>query len=248
MESKKKNNVVKSLYEQKFKKRDYGKSAIILNSDHQRMLTIVKEINKTKNKLKILDVGCARGYLSGALKKLGENTICGIELSEIAAKEAEKYLDEVIIGNIEEIDLPYPTGYFDVIICSNILEHLFDPKNTLIKLKRYLNKDGVLLVILPNVAHYTVRLALLRGKWEYQDTGILDVGHIRFFTKKSAVRMFKEAGYSIEKILPSSIKLPFPFNVLDKMAERIFTKLFSKFCDTLVVYTYLYILRQNIKV
>lgn len=243
MESKKRNDVVKSLYEQKFKKRHYGKNTVVLNSDHQKILTIVKEVNKTKNKLKILDVGCARGHLSGALKKLGENTVCGIELSEIAAKEAEKYLDEIIIGNIEEIDLPYPAEYFDVIVCSNILEHLFDPKNVLIKLKKYLNKNGILLVVLPNVAHYTVRLALLRGKWEYQDTGILDVGHIRFFTKKSAVKMFKEAGYSVDNILSSSIILPFPFNIIDKIVGGIFTKLFNKFCDTLVVCTYLYILK-----
>nr|WP_240912232.1 class I SAM-dependent methyltransferase [Thermococcus sp. M39] len=239
---------VKSLYEQKFKKGDYGKSAVFLNPDphhyHQRILQIVKSINKTKPKLKVLDVGCATGYLSAPIKKFGDNLVYGVEISELAAKEAEKVLDGVIVGNIEEIDLPYPEGYFDVIICSDVLEHLFDPKNTLIRLKRYLNKDGVLLVVLPNVAHYTVRLALLRGKWEYQAHGILDIGHLRFFTKKSAVKMFKEAGYSIEGIIPYTV-LPFPLNVLDKMLRRIFTRLFSRFCDTLFAYTYLYVLKPR---
>ncbi len=237
---------VGSLYEQKFRKGDYGEKSCFLNPDphhyHQRILQIVKAINKTKHNLKVLDVGCATGYLSASIKKFGNNSVYGVEISELAAREAKKVMDEVIVGNIEEIDLPYPKGYFDVIICSDILEHLFDPKNTLVKLRKYIKRNGLLLAVLPNIAHYTVRLALLKGKWEYQDHGILDIGHLRFFTKESAVKMFKDAGYSVENIIPYLV-LPTPLNTGN--IRKMFIKLFSKFCDTLFAYTYLFMLKPK---
>jgi SAM-dependent methyltransferase len=146
----------------------------------------------------ILDVGCATGYLGKELKLKG-NKVIGLEISEKAAEEAKRDLDEVIIGNIEEIDLPFSEKYFDVIICADVLEHLFDPKNILIKLRKYLKDDGEMLVVIPNIAYWAIRLQMLLGKFEYEEQGILDNGHIRLYTYKTAKELVGEAGLNIIK-------------------------------------------------
>lgn len=146
----------------------------------------------------ILDVGCAAGYIGGELKKNG-NKVFGLDISEKAVQDARKVLDDVIVGNIEDIILPYREKQFDVIICADVLEHLFQPEEVLAKLGKYLKDDGVIIVSLPNVAHWSVRLSLFWGRFEYEDAGLLDKGHIRFFTYDSALKMFGRAGYNIKK-------------------------------------------------
>ena len=84
-----------------------------------------------------------------------------------------------------------------MIICSNILEHLYDPCGVLKTLFPYLKKDGRLIVSLRNIANWTIRLKLLFGKFEYERIGILDRSHIRFFTLRTAKRLIKDAGYRI---------------------------------------------------
>ncbi|NJE12847.1 class I SAM-dependent methyltransferase [Thermococcus sp. LS2] len=166
-------------------------------SGHYKILKFIEALNKKP--LTILDVGCATGYFGAKLKEMGHK-VYGVEISEKAGLEAKKLLDDVIIGDIEEIDLPYPERYFDVIICADVLEHLFNPKDVIIKLKRYLKHDGYLIASIPNVANWKIRFDLLKGKFEYSEVGPLDFGHIRFFTYYTAKRMFEEAGYKIEMV------------------------------------------------
>jgi len=152
-----------------------------------------------KNK-KVLDVGCATGQVA---KKLIENKceVVGIEIDDESAQLAKKYCKDVIIGDIETLEtLPYPEKYFDVIIFADILEHLKDPQAVLLKLKKYLRKDGYILCSIPNIAHIYIRLNLLLGKWEYRDAGILDRTHLRFFTRKTAIKLIEQAGYKIVEI------------------------------------------------
>jgi len=202
---------------------------------HQKILDLIG-----KNQ-KILDVGCASGYLGRELKKKGAE-VYGIEISEKAGKEAKKALNGVIIGDIEKINLPYPENFFDVIVCADVLEHLFDPTATLIELRNYLKDDGRLIVSLPNVANWWVRKELLLGRFEYQNTGLLDKGHLRFFTRDSAKRCFLEAGYKIVKV-DLNITLPKIFRI----ANKIFP--FSSFCKkcfpNLFSFQFLFILMKE---
>jgi len=125
----------------------------------------------------------------------------GIEIDKESAQIAKKYCKDVIVGDIETMDsLPYPEEYFDVIIFGDVLEHLKDPLSVLKKLKKYLNKNGYIICSIPNIAHIYVRLNLLFGRWEYQDTGILDKTHLRFFTKKTAIKLIEDAEYKIEEL------------------------------------------------
>jgi 2-polyprenyl-3-methyl-5-hydroxy-6-metoxy-1,4-benzoquinol methylase len=133
----------------------------------------------------ILDVGCAHGYLGRAVKEVQVCEIVGIELNENAAQEAAMYLDRVFCENVELFFPPHPPGYFDCIIMADILEHLVNPWKVLAQYVPYLAEEGVFVISLPNVRHYRVVGRLILGCWDYEESGILDNTHLRFFTLKS---------------------------------------------------------------
>lgn len=150
---------------------------------------------------KILDIGCGEGNLLAALKGFDvAGEIVGVEINDEAASLARKKVDRVFVGNIEEMELPHK-NYFDCIILADVLEHLVDPWKVLKKCNRYLKKGGYIVASIPNIRHYSISIdLLLKGEWSYQLSGILDVGHLRFFTRKEIVKYFREAGFEIEEV------------------------------------------------
>ena len=144
----------------------------------------------------VLDVGCASG---GLLAALGDHAGRreGIELDPVAAAAAGSHADAVHVGRVDEVDVP--VAGFDVVVLGDVLEHLPDPLVALRRAQDWLRPEGRLVVSLPNVAHWTVRVGLLRGRWEYRDSGILDDTHLRFFTWASGARLVAEAGFEIEE-------------------------------------------------
>ncbi|MFA5142847.1 MAG: class I SAM-dependent methyltransferase [Candidatus Omnitrophota bacterium] len=148
---------------------------------------------------RVLDVGCGIGSFGAFLKSRRERPIevVGIELDADAARQAEKNLDNVIVGDAGTIELPFDKGYFDCIIYGDILEHLADPWAVLAGHKEFLRPGGWIVASIPNIAHYKTRRMLRRGEWNYEDAGILDRSHLRFFTIKSIKQMFKDAGFKI---------------------------------------------------
>jgi 2-polyprenyl-3-methyl-5-hydroxy-6-metoxy-1,4-benzoquinol methylase len=93
---------------------------------------------------------------------------------------------------------------FDVILIGDVLEHMVDPGKVLSELKKFLKPEGKFVISLPNVAHYSVRFGLLKGRWNMTNSGILDKTHLRFFTRVTAIELLTKAGLSIEVIRPSS--------------------------------------------
>jgi len=160
-------------------------------------MKIISYVSKNK---KVLDVGCATGYLAKQMKKNGCH-IVGIEIDEEAAKIARNFCDEVIVCDVEEIkELNYPNGFFDVTVYADILEHIKRPDLLLTKFKKYLAPNGYVVASIPNVARFSTRIGLLFGKFKYEDAGIIDITHLRFFTLKTAKQLFKTTLYKIEKI------------------------------------------------
>ena len=150
----------------------------------------------------ILDVGCAFGITGERLKKRpGIKEIVGIEQDRGAYEEARKRLDKVFLGDVQDIDLPYKDGHFDCIIYGDVLEHLVDPWSVLKKHRRFLKDDGIVIASVPNIRHYRIISRLLQNRWDYEERGILDYTHLRFFTLKSLKEMFFESGYEIEKLI-----------------------------------------------
>jgi len=162
-------------------------------STHQKTIDLVPE------GARVLDVGCAQGYISEQL--VGEGCeVFGIELDPDAAELARRHCAEVIVADMDTLtELPWPEHSFDVILCMDILEHLKDPARALKLLKLYLRPDGIVIVTLPNVANWWIRFRLLRGRWDYHPFGICDKSHLRFFTLNTARDLLAEAGFSIAK-------------------------------------------------
>src|SRR3989338_5183148 len=149
---------------------------------------------------RLLDVGCGSGGLSMRLKEKGIEAV-GVEKDEKLCVLAEEKLDTVISGDIENLKLNYPEGYFDCIMYADILEHLTDPLDVLEKHKAYLQKDSYVIASIPNVRYYKIILRLiLSGAWDYSDAEMLDRTHIRFFGLVNIIELFEKAGYEIAEI------------------------------------------------
>jgi 2-polyprenyl-3-methyl-5-hydroxy-6-metoxy-1,4-benzoquinol methylase len=146
----------------------------------------------------ILEIGCGvggTGRLAIANGKCAR--YCGIELNMHAAAAAARHLHEVIHGDVEALDLPWSPGQFDVLIMSEVLEHLTDPWSVLRKLHPLLKPGALILAGSPNVSHYRVILMLIRGDWQLADSGVMDRTHLRWFTPRSYGRLFDATGYEV---------------------------------------------------
>jgi 2-polyprenyl-3-methyl-5-hydroxy-6-metoxy-1,4-benzoquinol methylase len=149
---------------------------------------------------RVLDVGCGSGQLGAAVKQRSGAQIVGIEINEQATRAAAAVLDQVICGSIEdETTWQKLEGPFDCIIFGDVLEHLLDPWQALARFADCLTADGVVIASLPNIGHVSIIWGLLRGRWEYQERGLLDRTHLRFFTRRSIHSLFETAGMVIAR-------------------------------------------------
>jgi len=184
----------------------------------------------TPSNKKILDVGCGTGALGETLKKKG-NIVYGIDISKRSVEIAKKRLDRVIQIDMEaENKLLFKESSFDLIIFGDVLEHFRDPLSVLNNTKSYLKKDGQIIISLPNIANWEIRLKLLFGKFDYQKEGILDDTHVKFFTLKTAKELIKKAGLKIIKIkarpgapIPTKISPRLKY-VLSQLWKTLFAK------------------------
>ncbi len=166
------------------------------------------------NARRILDVGCGSGSMAWHLKTDNAAEVWGVEPIASAAVKARERLDNVINSSVENAMKLLPDYYFDAIIFADVLEHLVDPFALLGKMKYKLAPDGFVVASLPNVRHSSVIRMLLAGNWEYQDYGLMDSTHLRFFTRKSAVQMFTNAGYETSDILANVLEAqPLPSGI-----------------------------------
>ncbi|MBI4611251.1 MAG: methyltransferase domain-containing protein [Candidatus Rokubacteria bacterium] len=172
---------------------------------------------------RILDVGCAGGALGRLLKDRGGVEVVGIEASADVARVAAGHLDQVFCLDLDDIQsLPFPDGWFDCIVCADVLEHLKDPELTLGVLLRYLSAEGRLVASIPNVRHSSVLLPLLvDGRWRYQPEGILDRTHLRFFTLAEILELLRTVGLEADSLNAVTTPLPEACKVLREAVERL---------------------------
>lgn len=151
----------------------------------------------------VLEIGCGTGATGKLIKqKMPDVIYTGIEIDETAANMARERIDNVITGNVENIDLSsfgFERQSFDLIICADILEHLYDPWKVLNMLLGYLKQGGSIIASIPNVQNIFLIKDLIEGNWTYSQYGLLDSTHIRFFTWKEIEKLFQRAGFKIKK-------------------------------------------------
>ena len=150
---------------------------------------------------RVLELGCGSGAFGAALKREGVREVVGIEYVPAAAEAARARLDRVLAADVERDALDLPAGAFDCLVCNDVLEHLADPWSALKKLRPALRAGGWLVASIPNVRHHkVVRHLIWPGQWRYEDDGILDRTHLRFFTRESARELVESAGFAIERV------------------------------------------------
>ena len=153
----------------------------------------------------VLELGAANGLLTNALHN-GKNCIVDIvELDEEAGMQASTYSRNAILGargdlNGDKWCESLSQNEYDYVVILDVLEHLDNPLKVLEKVKSLLKQEGKLLLSIPNIAHNSVVISLLKGKFEYTKLGLLDSTHRYFVTYESAQELVRNAGFSLEKV------------------------------------------------
>jgi 2-polyprenyl-3-methyl-5-hydroxy-6-metoxy-1,4-benzoquinol methylase len=162
-------------------------------STHSKIVSLVPPATR------VLEFGCATGYMSQVLKDRLGCTVVGVEIDRDAAAIAEQHTERVIVGDAEVIDFAAELAgeEFDVVLFADVLEHLKQPGDVLRRVRPFVAENGVVVASIPNIAHASVRLALLGGEFRYREWGLLDDTHLRFFTRASIQDLFEETGYVI---------------------------------------------------
>jgi 2-polyprenyl-3-methyl-5-hydroxy-6-metoxy-1,4-benzoquinol methylase len=149
---------------------------------------------------KVLDVGCGTGSFGASIRRRTGCEVWGVESNAGSIQKAEQNIDKVFQGYFGP-DLDLPLCYFDCIVFNDVLEHMLDPASALVIARALLSSGGCIVASIPNIRQFpTVWKLVICGNWEYQEFGILDKTHLRFFTRVSIMRLFQEAGFAIQRI------------------------------------------------
>lgn len=154
---------------------------------------------------KIIEIGTGSGALAKEVKaKYSDVNYVGVEVSAEYVEMSRRFCNSVYFENIENAsgELLREFSSADIVIMADVLEHLIDPWKFLKRLRGWLRQDSTLIVCLPNIQHWSVQIGLLAGNFDYSEVGLLDKTHLRFFTRKTTVKMFAESGYVIDSIKP----------------------------------------------
>ncbi len=174
----------------------------VINNSHTQAFMLLNEhctsINITSPR--VFEVGCNTGYFSQLLKDFGA-FVFGLEpFTDVA--QVEGRVDGFFHGTIEEFFSQHVhkgLQPFDAIIFGDVLEHLADPEQVLLKVMTLLKPEGVIIASVPNITHIAIRKMLEDGEWSYKKFGILDNTHCRFFSRQSLRKLLAKVGLGIER-------------------------------------------------
>ncbi|MGH7246222.1 MAG: class I SAM-dependent methyltransferase [Candidatus Levyibacteriota bacterium] len=175
----------------------------------------------------VLDVGCWTGSLGKELIRKKHCIVDGIDVEKkalvIARKHGYREVWERDLNNRKTLAIPLKK--YDYIIFADVLEHVLYPKDMLQFYARYLKKDGYIVLSLPNIGFLLYRIQHLFGKFDYEETGIMDTTHVRFYTLKTMKTLIKESGFAIQKTIRySDVTLKFAFiRLLKELFPTLFT-------------------------
>ena len=153
---------------------------------------------------RVLDIGCSTGYLGYWLIQTRGCTVDGVEANEADLVATRKRLHRVYAADVEqpgwEAQIP---DQYDVILMMDVIEHLRCPDRVLRAVRPLLSPNGIVIINVPNVANWRVRFELLRGRWDYRVTGLLDRTHVYFYTQQTLKQLIVNNGFVVDTILPT---------------------------------------------
>ena len=148
---------------------------------------------------RVLDIGCGTGAVSAQIVSNCKASLVGVEPDARRAQRARDRGIEVRAALLSA-EVIAELGAFDVVLFADVLEHLPDPWSLLVLGATALAPEGRIVASVPNVAHWSVRTDLLRGKFVYRDSGIMDATHLRWFTEATIRRLFERANLVVERV------------------------------------------------
>ncbi len=202
----------KDYYE--FASDEYSPEGGAQNYRHDQFLNVRNLISKSYEKeCTILDVGCGNGYQIAPFVK--RNKVYGLDISEANIRKATAKGIKAQLHDVEE-PIPFEDNFFDVVVCSEILEHLFFPENALKECYRVLKKSGLFIVTIPNLYCLRNRISMMMGRnckfIEYP----MNRQHIRFFSSYGMIEILKKTGFKIESFRGQEFAMNFnwPFQLI----------------------------------
>lgn len=216
-----------------------------LNLDNRNSLSVL--LSRIKPNSMILEFGPANGRMTKYMKEQLNCKVYAVEMDGNAAKDAEKYTERIIVDNIENYiwQEEFKNLKFDYIIFADVLEHLYYPEQVLVSVRDFLKEDASILVSIPNIAHNSIIINLLKNEFNYNSIGLLDNTHIRFFTKKTFDELIEKTGYftSYESAIfinPENTEFQ---NTYNELITEVSEYLQSLSCGE--IYQFIYEIRKN---
>lgn len=177
------------------------KPAYYFDTIRKDLLDLIPQKCKNGN---LLEVGAGKANtLMYAKNHYYASKVYGIDICSLEnTYQSDPAIDQFIIGNIEQMELKFNQNFFDTILCGDVLEHLIDPWTVIDKLKYILSDEGVIIASIPNIREWTsIKKIFFEGNFQYEEVGILDKTHLRFFCKKNIENLFISNGMIIEHII-----------------------------------------------
>jgi 2-polyprenyl-3-methyl-5-hydroxy-6-metoxy-1,4-benzoquinol methylase len=183
---------------------------------------------------RVFEGGVSSGYFAAVLAAAGLR-VDGHELDPHAATDARRVCEQVFVGDLDRFDVAELPHDYEVLLFGDTLEHLPDPPAVLRRLRTRLAPGGHLVLSIPNVANWALRLGLLTGHFDYTDRGLLDRTHLRFYTRRTLTQMLAQAGFDVTSLVAT---VPVPavrFEAPARLAHRVGNARPSLFAYTFVV-------------
>lgn len=185
----------------------HAKWGVSLNYSFDIRMDLFPLMDLTREGLRVLEIGCACG---GTLREIGSRNptaqLYGVELNENAAAIAAAFA-QILTMNVEHLDPADIPERFDYIIMGDVIEHLIEPWTVVRNMRELLVPGGSIITSIPNVAHISNLYKMLCGRWTYEDMGLLDRTHLRFFTKYEIINLFEGADLIVDEIRSKTLPL-----------------------------------------
>ena len=178
----------------------------------------------------VLDIGCGAGATGELIKnKFPGTRVIGIEINANAAQHARKLLDVVIAAGIDQVDLARdaPGETISTVLLLDVLEHLYDPWRALQRIHRWLDAGTRVIASVPNIRNLQTLSDLAGGDFEYAPNGVLDITHVRFFTRATLRDLFLQTGYSVERLEPLTQPALIDHVIVQRQPGRLVTRTIS---------------------
>ncbi|WP_315444664.1 bifunctional glycosyltransferase/class I SAM-dependent methyltransferase [uncultured Selenomonas sp.] len=195
-----------------------SKHGVSLDYSFQIRLDLLGMMDLQREGLRVLEIGCACG---ATLREIGHRNptanLYGVELNEKAAEVAAPFAT-ILSMDVERLDPAEIKERFDYIIMGDVVEHLLDPWAAIQNMRELLVPGGAIVASIPNVAHISNLYNVLGGRWTYEDIGLLDRTHFRFFTRQEIIKLFEGANLAVDEIRYKNIHMN---SYVEKLREEI---------------------------